>query len=126
MAEVESIADLARAISPKIEGRLRPTIGIDGADGSGKTYLAHEIGATLNLPVVSLDDFVEKERGNYAKYIRYSDLRAIVAQAHEGVIVEGICLLDVLNRLGLSADCLVYVKRCDGEGVWYEDDDYDD
>lgn len=118
--------DLSQAIRCEIEGQARPIIGIDGVDGSGKTYLANGIAGTLKLPVVSVDDFVEKERGNYVEYVRYAELEAAFGDAREGVIVEGICLLDVLDRLRVSAACLVYVKRCDSDGLWYDDGDYDD
>jgi hypothetical protein len=126
MREVADVNELAQAIRAKVEGRARPVIGIDGADGSGKTFLATEIGTVLNLSVVSVDDFVEKERGNYVEHIQQAELEAALGSAETGVIVEGVCLLDVVDRLALSADCLVYVKRCDADGFWYEDGDYGD
>ncbi len=126
MREIADVNELAQAIRAHMEGRARPVVGIDGADGSGKTFLATEIGTVLNLSVLSVDDFVEKERGNYVKHIHQAELEAALGGTATGVIVEGVCLLDVLDRLRFSADCLIYVKRCDADGFWYEDGDYDD
>ncbi len=127
MREVADVNELVDAIRAKVEGRAaRPVIGIDGADRSGKTFLATEIGTAMNLSVVSVDDLIQKERGNYVEHVRQAELEAALGSGETGVIVEGVCLLDVLGRLALSADCLVYVKRCDADGFWYEDGDYDD
>ncbi|MGH8544514.1 MAG: hypothetical protein ACREX3_12980 [Gammaproteobacteria bacterium] len=88
----------------------RTVIGIDGAPGCGKSQVARLLGPILNAPVVELDLFLNRHEGQYVKSLRLGDLRDTLAEASGLAIVEGICLLEVLEAISVPCDRLVYVK----------------
>lgn len=90
-------------------------IGLDGMDGVGKSTLAKVLGAKMNYPVVGLDDYLERERGGYIDYLRYDELQIMLDQ--DSFIVEGVCLLEAIERIGCKLDLLVYLKL-HHHGVW--------
>src|SRR5437868_5905599 len=98
--------------------------GIDGVDGCGKSKLGASLGQTLGWPVISLDGFLEKERGSYVQWIRYADLRQAVANARGPMVVEGVCLLEVLERAAIHIDKHIYVRRVQS-GLWMDADECD-
>jgi uridine kinase len=112
---LEIVNDL-RIVQPRI-------IGIDGVDGSGKSVLASSLSEELGYPHLNLDDFLEENRGEYAKHIRYNDLQKWIADTIGPIIIEGVCLLAVLERLNQCPDVLIYVKRISDYGSWRDEDD---
>lgn len=98
-------------------------VALDGAHGSGKSFLARELGALLGRQVVHLDDFLDRNKGAYVEYL---DLPRLSAKLRElpAAIVEGICALQVFERLGIEPDAFVYVKRS-AHGEWLDQNDYD-
>ncbi|MGI0011097.1 MAG: hypothetical protein ACREAE_06840 [Nitrosopumilaceae archaeon] len=98
-------------------------VGIDGKDGVGKSTLAVALANELELELVELDKHLTKNQGGYVDYIRYPVLDEILRNAKRlqiSVIVEGICLIKVLERLMLKPDILIYVKRVMPDGFWYD------
>jgi hypothetical protein len=81
---------------------------IDGPHGSGKTTLAQEVATVLRVPCVHVDDFVTKNSGGYLDFIRRDELASTLGQ--RPIIVEGVCLLEVLRRLDIKADTFVYIN----------------
>ncbi|UIN54160.1 hypothetical protein [Pseudomonas kribbensis] len=98
-------------------------IGVDGKDGSGKSTLARQLSVALELPCVSLDSFLKKDRGGYVKYIDYRKLEADLEE-FKGYIVEGVCLHQVLRRVEVSPELNIYVRRVK-HGVWLDEDTLD-
>jgi len=82
-------------------------VAIDGFQGAGKSALATEIAATLGMRCVHLDDFLLSGRAGFVEFLKYPELSN--ALANRPVLVEGVCLLEVLERLALRPDMLVYV-----------------
>ena len=104
MREVENVEEVAEALA----GMRR--IGVDGTDGVGKSTLSKRLGEMIGVPVFALDDFLEKEQGGFVEHIKYDELRASLAD--EGrLLIEGVCLREVLSRAAISVDAFVYVKR---------------
>jgi hypothetical protein len=120
MHEVSTVSELAELL-PSLNANPI-LIGIDGRDGAGKTTLAKALGQCTGAAVVSLDDFVAKNRGSYVPHLRTGDLREALSSAGRPAIVEGVCLLAVLEALSLEPDLLVYVKRIRDDGYWYDHD----
>ena len=83
-------------------------LAIDGPPGSGKTYAAQYLANELQTPCIHVDDFLVEHKGGYVNYIRYDDLE--VALADGPAIIEGVCLLEILERIGASADLFIYVS----------------
>ena len=97
-------------------------IGIDGADGSGKTYLSREIGKKLNIPVLNLDDYLIKGKERYVEHLKYKEISEFIEKHKNSLIIEGVCLLDVLKKLHLDLDCLIYVKLIDEYDEWFHEE----
>lgn len=117
--EVETAQELANLL--REGGYYR--VGIDGIDGCGKTTLAKYLAEQLKAELITLDDYLIKNQGSYLSHFRYEDFRMIYC-AQPRCIVEGVCLLDVLETTSLEIDTLVYVKRMQ-HGVWADERDCD-
>ncbi len=94
-------------------------IGIDGLDGCGKSTLASELAGHTHFDVVCLDNFLDRNKGTYVKHIDIDGVRDAVRGRK--VIVEGVCLLQVLSNAGLKPDLSVYVQRI-RNGLWADED----
>lgn len=91
-------------------------IGIDGTDGVGKTRLANDLSKMLGFHSIHLDDFLDKNRGGFLDYLDYSKIENSL-KYHTKCVVEGICLLDVMGRIGIQLEVLIYIKRRQ-HGLW--------
>jgi hypothetical protein len=117
VSEVEALEDLAQQL------RERERIGVDGTDGVRKTSISTSLSQTLGLPLLSLDDYLVKKQGGFVEFLRYDELRDELGAAQR-FIVEGVCLLEVLERIGAAVDALVYVKRYH-HGLWADERELD-
>ncbi|MBX9629036.1 MAG: hypothetical protein K2X67_00815 [Burkholderiales bacterium] len=121
LTTVEEIASVLRQRA----GSATHVVGIDGFMGSGKTKLAFALAESMNGIRVSLDAYIDRdvESKNYSeKIMRHylvSDLRKLQA-AFQFVVLEGICLLEVLATISRTPDSHVYVKRISTGGLWHD------
>ncbi|MCU8395870.1 hypothetical protein M2G63_21965 [Vibrio vulnificus] len=58
-------------ILEQIKNNHPDTIWIDGKDGSGKSYLATQLGEQLEIPVLSVDDFLVRQQGFYVSSVKF-------------------------------------------------------
>ena len=100
-------------------------IGIDGFDRSGKTYLSHEIGKKLSIPVLNLDDYLIKGKERYVEHLKYKEISEFIEKNKNSFIIEGVCLLGVLKKLHLNLDCLIYIKLIDEYDEWLHEETCD-
>lgn len=116
-----SAAELADAVAR--ENHIGPhfLLGVDGVDGAGKSRLAIELAARLKARVVHLDDFLERDQGLYVAALRVRELWGTIEPESGPMIVEGVCLLAALERIGVRASRLVYVKRMSPAGSWADE-----
>ncbi|MEW5966384.1 MAG: shikimate kinase [Pseudomonadota bacterium] len=119
MIELEALQDLVACLQES--GYRR--IGADGVDGCGKTTLAKSLAEQLEIPLISLDDYLDKNRGGYLGHLRYEELKRAF-HAESQCIVEGVCLLQALEIANLGIDALVYVKRMQ-HGIWADERECD-
>lgn len=100
-------------------------VGLDGENGIGKsTAIAPILREALGGKIISVDDFLNKDKGGYEDYVNYDGLKnEIETRLSSGVVIlEGVLLLKILERIALVPDKLYYAT---GE-VWYlEWQDYD-
>ena len=87
-------------------------IAVDGITGSGKSGLSRYMAWQLDMPTIETDmlRLMDDEQPSY----RLEELGNLIQARHEldrPVIVEGIFLLDTLNKLGIEPDYIVYVKK---------------
>lgn len=110
--ETDDISKLAAFILRKSYCR----IGIDGTNGAGKSTMASKLSKILGLKHLNLDDFLIKESGGYLDYLEYDKIKQSMLET-KCFVVEGVCLLNVLEKIETSIDCLIYVKRL-RHGLW--------
>jgi uridine kinase len=117
---LKSVLPGSEALLCKVQECLGPNrlpflIAIDGADGLGKSSLASWLGWQLGAPTIHLDLYLV--RGSNPIQWRTEDLERVVntrlVEHKNPLIVEGIFILDALDKIGRKPDFLVYL---DGKG----------
>jgi len=113
----------------KISTRLKSgkfcLIGIDGKEGSGKSTLASQLAKIFGYRHINLDLYLDKNRGNFVEHIRYDLLQTELKDLTKPIIIEGVCLLAVLQKLNKVHDILIYVKRMDNKDTWDDESECD-
>lgn len=105
----------------KFVGGVDPNglIAVDGWDGSGKSTLARTIADAASRQYVELDAFLERHRGGYSDHIRYTDLGRQLVDLGTSKVVEGVCVREVLARLGHAPALWIYVKLLSSADTWH-------
>jgi adenylate kinase family enzyme len=117
-------AILEKAIKEKIASAEAAIITIDGIDGCGKTTIADCLGEQLRIPVIHLDDYIEKNQDGYVDFIRYDELRNALKKARDAsssIIVEGVCVLQVLENIDMTSDYKIYLWKIDNYGKFSDE-----
>jgi hypothetical protein len=103
-----TVGDLCERIG-QVSTRAR-LIVLDGFDGAGKSTLAKALSEALGLNHIEVDEFLVPDSPvSYVESIRCPDLAAAIGV--RPCILDGVFARDVLDRLNLTADLHVYVKR---------------
>ena len=99
---VKSLDELLAALAAA-RRKVDPTAGMDGENGVGKTTLATALGPRILAKTIHLDSLLEKDKGGFTDFIDVVRLAKEVEEALASstlVVVEGVCLLAVLERIG--------------------------
>jgi hypothetical protein len=123
------IADLQHTLDPS---RFM-LIGIEGRMLEGKTQLAKQLQEDLKLHAIHVDDFRPKAVPDLP-YLQTLNLPALDAHLNEiqqdfptmPLIIESICLREVLGAIGRRLDVAIYVKRLSRQGLWNTQFDLED
>ena len=101
-------------------------IGLEGCCGSGKSTLAEELSNKFSGVKFSTDDFIKIKDGNvyYVDRIDFEKLKSHIQQAQNSnllILIEGICLRDTLEKLQLSLNTAVYIKKLSpSSNLWHD------
>jgi uridine kinase len=123
---IEKQEDLILELSHRLLESEGMIIGVDGYFGVGKSGLARSIAGYLGGKWIELDDYVNKGTGQYVPSLQIERLRGEIDAFMEEnpiLVVEGVCLLATLEKVGAVPDLLVYIKRVDSDGIWYYADE---
>src|SRR4029077_13096818 len=102
---------------------LSGIIAIDGRDGAGKSCLAKRLCNLIGGDVVSLDCFLQqKNQGAYVRYLDLAAIKAAIERCATPKIIEGDCVLEVLNSIVYKWDVLIYVKEIYFGYYWKDED----
>jgi hypothetical protein len=94
-------------------------IGIDGLNGCRKSALAHQLAGHIHYQVINLDSYLDKNKGTYVDHLDIDSVRDAV-QGRKS-IVEGVCLLNIIELADLELDLSIYVRRYH-LGLWADED----
>jgi len=129
---VESLHD-PEILAKRLRDRLRQTpallVGVDGWIGAGKTRLAYCMACRTGSHVIDLDDFLDGTQGMYLERLDYNRLGKLIRRYRDAggsIIIAGICILAVLQKLPLKLDVLIYVKRINDHGQWIDKGECDE
>lgn len=104
-----------------IRGKGCCRIGVDGTNGAGKSTFAAALANALGICHLNLDDFLVKKQGGFLTHLKYDEIKHKISDL-DCFVIDGVCLLNVLEEIDTPVDCLVYVKRmC--HGLWADEGD---
>jgi uridine kinase len=110
----ELLEAIEQALTPD---RLPLLIAIDGADGCGKSSLASWLAWQLGMPAVQLDLYLTSLD---PVQWRLEDLERVIAKRidrNRPVIIDGVLVLDALDKIGRKAAFLVFVSGDAGSSL---------
>lgn len=128
MKIIRNIFELKNNVACEVENAQIKIITIDGKDGSGKSTVANELCLDQRFVHVNLDDsrYLDTKKGGYVDYIKNDTLLKDI-QKNQGkiIILDGICILEIMSRINQIPDLKIYVKKTDKNGHWYDGLDFD-
>lgn len=129
MIEIKDIEELTDKVREKVENNTFYLIAIDGVYGSGKSTIARNLSSSLDIKHIELDNerYLQKQKGGYVDYINYSVLLEDLQECKEqnkSVIVEGICILEILERADINPVLHIYLKKL-AVSIWLDGKHFD-
>ena len=107
-------------------------VGIDGYLGSGKTTLSNKLSKEFDFKLINLDEYENIKIPNnlsengYVNSRDYNKISSDISTAlleGRNILIEGICLMEILNRIKIQSHLTIYVKRIDVNGKWKDEDE---
>ncbi len=100
-------------------------IGVDGTTGVGKSTLAYCIGCKFGVPVINVDHYVEEISGSYKDAVALKELNKLLTRykiSQRTYVIEGVCLIEVLESIKIIPDILLYYKKYNSRKEWVDED----
>ena len=116
-ASIEDVIARLKSINGPI------TVGIDGFNGTRKSNLSYRLGYELLAEVVGVDNFIKPDSGtSWRSFINHELLSRRInilrGYGNGRVVVEGICLLEILDTVHIKPDVLIYAQEVDQVMSW--------
>ncbi|MGH6894606.1 MAG: hypothetical protein ACREEP_20360 [Dongiaceae bacterium] len=115
--ELDGSSRIARFASDEL-GPLVPDdariITFDGFNGVGKSTLARHLATKLNVPILELDDFLNRQQDRFLEALDFPQLSSEVGGAldtYNRVIVEGCLVEAALERVDQRSNFRFYVMQ---------------
>ena len=121
--ETRSVHEVERILREDAEHAGRVLVAVDGLLGAGKSTLSESLATSLSAAHVRVDEFVEREQGNYVAHLKITELSERLRRdlaSHSIVLLDAVCSAAVLDRLGAAADVAIYVRRLDSRSEWFD------
>jgi hypothetical protein len=94
---------------------MRPQIiAIDGELGAGKTTFAANLSRENYYSCIHLDDFLAHEQAAFVTALKLHEIRKALELVRGPFIVEGVCVLQVLDLLGVTPSMHIFLHRAYG------------
>lgn len=88
-------------------------IGIDGHLGAGKSKIAIYLSNFYEIPLLHVDDYLSPGQDAYFEAVKYGDLKLEIFNAKKPLIVEGVCLLEVLDKINTVPNHFFFIPRAE-------------
>jgi uridine kinase len=113
-AVLPSYLQVADALAPTLQGQPGVVVTIDGRDGVGKTRLGRFLAWYFNVTLIETDLFLIPAE-DYVIYLDDQINRIIERRvsSHRPVIVEGIAMMQLMQRINRTAAFSIYVENPD-------------
>jgi hypothetical protein len=95
-------------------------IGVDGHKGAGKTCLAREIARNIGSNLLNVDHYIIDVSQPYVESLNIKAIRSILDasfQKTQNIVVDGLCLRWVLEKVEYVQDVSIYVMKLDTDGT---------
>jgi len=105
--EEEAIPELVRLLGTK------RFVRVDGHSGHGKTRVAKALSERLGWSHVAVDDYLDGRPRSGRRYADMVDRRRLIAaieECPEGVVLDGICLNEIVPPETYGPEFSVYVR----------------
>jgi hypothetical protein len=121
--ETHTPEEVAAGLRDSHKDALSGIIAIDGKNGAGKSCLAKKLQGLIGGGIVSLDQFVEpNQHGGFVGFLDQTAITTAIERCATPKIIEGVCVLEVLDAIGHNPDILIYVKEIYFGYLWKDED----
>ena len=110
----KDIQEIVDAVGTSLNRQIGFIISLDGVDGIGKTSVASKLAQLLGGVHIEFDKFRNASEDSYLNSIRYHELSDRVRgqlPLTKDLVCEGICAMQVFERLRICPDLTIYVQK---------------
>jgi len=79
----------------------------------------------LDYVHINIDDYLEDNCGQFVEFLKIKEIKETISNTKKAIIIEGVCLLAVIEKLRLDLGILIYIKRTSSFGMWHDEKECD-
>ena len=96
---------------------------VDGWLGSGKSCIGREMSRLTPMWAFDLDAFIVQRKEAFLDALALQSLRAAIVTWEARIVITGVCVREVLERIEIQADLHIYTKRMSHNYNYWADED---